>query len=76
MATNTLQAFLNAGGVWALPIPTTSIPDSRRRVANLVKSESDDTMQNPRTLPLCRMSMASMISALSVAFFPETAVNC
>ena len=38
--------------------------------AQMGKSLSLDTMQNPSTPSLCRMSIASMISAESVAFLP------
>ena len=52
------------------PIPMTSMPASRRRAARRVKSLSEDTRQNPSTRPVYRMSIASIISAESVEFFP------
>ena len=73
---NLVQAFLKERGVLSSPMPMTRIPDSRRRLASRVKSESLDTMQNPSTIPPYRMSIASMIRAESVAFFPVTLANC
>ena len=57
-------------GVFFSPMPMTVMPPSRRREARRVKSLSDETRQNPSTLPEYRMSMASMIMAESVAFLP------
>ena len=57
-------------GVFRSPMPMTYLLDSRRRVARRVKSLSLEMMQNPSTLLLCRMSIASMIIAESVAFLP------
>ena len=67
---NRLQAEMNGFGVLVSPIPMTSMPASLRREASRVKSLSLVTRQNPSTLPEYRMSMASMIMAESVAFFP------
>ena len=49
----------------------TRFPDSRSRVASGVKSLSLETMANPSTLPEYSRSIASMISAESVAFLPD-----
>ena len=57
-------------GVFFSPMPYTFIPASRRRMARRVKSESLDTSTKPSQLPEYRMSMASMIMAESVEFFP------
>ena len=43
---------------------------SRSRAASRVKSLSEDTRQNPSTRPEYKMSIASMIMAESVEFFP------
>ena len=67
---NLSQAVIKGVSVFFSPIPMTFIPASRSRVANLVKSESLETMQNPSTFPVYKMSIASMINALSLAFFP------
>ena len=64
------HAFLNGVGVFFSPMPMTVRPLSRIRLARRVKSLSLDTMQNPLTDSLCRMSIASIISAESVAFLP------
>ena len=61
---------MNGRGVFRSPMPMTNLLDSRSRVASRVKSLSLEMMQNPSTLSLCRMSIASMIIAESVAFFP------
>ena len=42
----------------------------RYAIASRVKSESLDTMQKPSKLPLYSKSIASMTSAISVAFLP------
>ena len=47
-----------------------AIPDSRSLAARRVKSLSEETIQYPSTFPEYRISMASMIIAESVAFFP------
>ena len=54
----------------------TRFPDSRSRVASGVKSLSLETMANPSTLPEYSRSIASMISAESVAFLPDVYANC
>jgi hypothetical protein len=41
-----------------------------------VKSLSDETMQKPPNRPVYNKSVASMMSALSVAFFPGVWSNC
>ena len=51
-------------------MPYTFIPASRRRMARRVKSESLDTSTKPSQLPEYSRSMASMIMAESVEFFP------
>ena len=71
-----LQALINDAGVFFSPMPTTSISDSRNLAASRVKSLSEDTMQNPCSLPAWSKSMASIISAESVAFFPRVFANC
>ena len=68
---NLLQALVRATGVLDSPIPSTNIFSSRSRMASLVKSLSLVTRQNPCTLFLYRISMASMAMAISVAFFPD-----
>ena len=57
-------------------MPITSMPDSFKRLASLVKSPSLDTMQNPSTFPVYKISMASIINVESVAFFPTVLRNC
>ena len=52
-------------------MPMTCIPDSRSRATSRVKSLSEETMQKPSTVPEYRISMASIIMAESVEFFPE-----
>ncbi len=52
------------------PKPTTRLPDSRSRDASRVKSLSLETMQKPSNVPVWSRSIASMIIALSVEFFP------
>jgi hypothetical protein len=58
-------------GCFFLPIPITFMPDSLNRIANLVKSESLETIQNPSTLSEYSKSMASIIIAESDEFFPR-----
>ena len=48
---NFSQDFLKARGVFSSPIPMTNMPASLSLDASFVKSLSDDTMQNPSTLP-------------------------
>ena len=64
------HAFRNGAGVLLSPIPITMRPLSRRRLASFVKSLSLDTRQNPSSSLVYSMSIASMIIAESVAFFP------
>ena len=64
------QADTRAFGVFLSPIPKTVMPDSRSRMTSFVKSLSEVTMQKPSTFPEYKMSIASMISAESDAFFP------
>ena len=66
-----LQASINALGVLISPIPITVIPDSLSLVANFVKSESLETIQNPSTVLEYSISIASIIIVESVEFFPE-----
>ena len=47
-----------------------NLPYSRRRIARRVKSLSLDTIQKPSTLCEYSISIASIIIAESVAFFP------
>ena len=54
----------------------TFFPDSRRRVASRVKSESEETIANASTFPIHSRSIASMMSAESVEFFPVVYANC
>ena len=67
---NLSQALMNGLGVLDSPIPNTILPDSRNRKASGVKSLSLDTMTKPSTTSSWRMSIASIINATSVAFFP------
>ena len=67
---NLLHAAIKGVGVFFSPMPSTYMPDSRRREARRVKSLSLETIQKPSTLPEYRMSIASMIIAESVAFLP------
>ena len=67
---NQAKATINGLRVFFSPMPITTIPASRRRVARRVKSLSLEIIQNPSTLPEYRISIASMIMAESVAFFP------
>ena len=64
------QALRKAMGVLFSPIPITVSPDSRILLASLVKSLSLETIQNPLTSFAYRISIASIIIAESVAFFP------
>ena len=64
------HALRNGTGVFFSPMPMTVRPLSRMRLARRVKSLSLDTMQNPSTERVYRMSIASMIMAESVAFLP------
>ena len=48
---NLLQAEMKGLGVLRSPMPTTIMPDSRRREARRVKSESEDTSAKPSTFP-------------------------
>ena len=64
------QALRKGAGVLFSPIPITVLPLSLRRLASLVKSLSLDTRQKPSSSLVYSMSMASMIMAESVAFFP------
>ena len=68
---NRSQAETNDSGVLRRPIPYTVIPDSRSLVASRVKSLSLETITNPSKLPAYSRSIASMISAESVEFFPR-----
>ena len=68
--TKRLQTFCSDFGVFASPMPMTSSPASRMRLASRVKSLSDDTSTKPSNRPECRMSMASMTSPMSLAFLP------
>ena len=52
------------------------MPDSRSLLASLVKSPSLDTIQNPSTFFVYRISIASIISVESVAFLPTVLRNC
>ena len=61
---------MNEFGVFFSPIPMTFIPDSRKRIAKRVKSESLETMQKPSTLSEYNKSIASIIIAESEEFFP------
>ena len=67
---NLSQAVMNGIRVFFSPIPITIMPASLKRVASLVKSLSLDTIQKPSTFPEYKISIASMIIALSLAFFP------
>ncbi len=67
---NLSQATINGSGVFFSPIPITFIPASRKRVAKRVKSLSLETRQKPFTFSPYKMSIASIIMAESVAFFP------
>jgi hypothetical protein len=67
---NLSQACTNGSGVLCSPNPYTVSPSSRRRWASLVKSLSLDTRHMPSKRPVYIRSIASMISALSVAFLP------
>lgn len=73
---NLLQAATKDLGVFFSPIPYTDNPASRIRVARRVKSLSEDTRQKPSTVPPWSRSMASMIIAESVEFFPVVNRNC
>ncbi|MNQ65437.1 hypothetical protein D3C85_798910 [compost metagenome] len=73
---NLSQAPINASGVLRSPSPYTFLPASRSRVARRVKSLSLETIQNPSTLPAYNRSMASMMNAESVEFFPWVYANC
>ena len=64
------QDTRNGSGVLLSPIPMTIMPASRRRMARRVKSLSEVARQKPSTLPEYRISIASMIIAESVEFFP------
>lgn len=70
------HAFLNASGVFRSPNPYTVTPSSLIRVASRVKSLSDETMQKPLKRRVYSRSIASMMSALSVAFLPTVFANC
>ena len=70
------QATRNEEGVFCSPMPRTYIPDSLRRCASFVKSESEETRQNPSTWLEYRISIASMIIAESVEFFPFVLLYC
>jgi hypothetical protein len=48
----------------------TFIPDSLNLIANLVKSESLETIQKPSTLSEYNKSIASIINAESEEFLP------
>ena len=67
---NRLQALRNASGVFCWPIPKTSSPCSRIRLASRVKSLSDEISTKPSNRPECRMSIASITSAISDEFLP------
>ena len=64
------HALRNGRGVFASPIPITRFPLSRSLLASLVKSLSLETRQNPSSSLAYSISIASMIIAESVAFFP------
>ena len=70
------QAALNDFGVLFSPIPITSIPDSLSLLASLVKSPSLETIQKPSTFRVYKISIASIMRALSVAFLPTVFLNC
>ena len=63
-------------GVFFSPMPMTTLPASRSRVASLLKSPSLETMQKPCTSPVYRRSMASMIRPMSEAFLPGVLLGC
>ena len=68
---NRSQAAMNGAGVLRRPSPYTVIPDSRNLVASRVKSLSLETITNPSRFPAYNRSIASMMSAESVWFFPR-----
>ena len=63
-------------GVFFSPMPMTTFPDSRSRVASLLKSPSLDTMQKPCTESAYSVSIASMMRPMSEAFFPGVLLGC
>ena len=63
-------------GVFFSPMPITTLPASRIRVASLLKSPSLETIQNPSTSPEYKMSMASIIRPISEAFLPGELFGC
>ena len=71
-----MQALIKLCGVFCSPMPRTYISDSLSRAARRVKSESEETMQKQSRRWEYRRSMASMISAESEEFFPETLEYC
>ena len=68
--TKRLQARRRDSGVRSWPMPITSSPSSRMRLAKRVKSLSDDTSAKPSTRSECRRSMASITKAMSEEFLP------
>ena len=67
---NFSQADINGFGVLLSPIPIIVFPASLNLEANLVKSLSEEIKQKPSTSEVNRISIASIIIELSVAFFP------
>ena len=70
ISTKRLQTLRSASGAFFSPMPMTSRPFSRIRLASAVKSLSEDTSTKPSNRPVCRMSMASMTRPMSEAFLP------
>ena len=67
---NLSQATIKGLGVFFCPMPKTFMPASLNLVARRVKSLSLLMMQKPSTLPEYKISIASMIKALSLLFLP------
>lgn len=75
-STNLSQAATNALTVLRLPNPYTVTPCLRIHPARRAKSLSLETVQNIKNLTVYSKSMASLIIAPSVAFFPVVYANC
>ena len=67
---NRLQARRSDSGVFSSPMPITSSPRSRMRLAKRVKSLSEETSTKPSTWPECSRSIASITKAISDEFLP------
>ena len=73
---NSVQALRKLAGVFAPPRPYADFPPSRILAASAEKSLSFETMQIPSHGFLYRNSIASITSAMSATFFPETLLTC